>query len=155
MGPPSSRSTPTTAQDSQNQPNPNSPNLISFVIQRRILKFPQNIFVHLVTLFPVSLRLLPFFERSSKPQNLNPQFKFDSKPLHFSSFSWSLNNRTAHWSYFIRHPFFCNLYSNIFSHSIILLVVTLLSLLLNVQRILSYKFPNTIVNLLTPLTLLI
>jgi hypothetical protein len=43
-------------------PISNSPKIFLFVIQRKSLKFPQIKFLHLVTLFPVCLRVLPFSE---------------------------------------------------------------------------------------------
>jgi hypothetical protein len=44
----------------------NSPKTILFAKQHRISRFPQNIVIHLATLFPVDLRELPFSEFSSK-----------------------------------------------------------------------------------------
>jgi hypothetical protein len=60
----------------QKNPNLNSPKVILFAIQRKFLKFLQNIFPHLVTLFPVCLRVFPFSEISSKKQKpkSNPNF---------------------------------------------------------------------------------
>jgi hypothetical protein len=58
----------------QKPPNLNSPTSILFVIQRKTAEFPQNIFIHLVTLFPVRLRVHPFSEPHSKnpAKNSNP-----------------------------------------------------------------------------------
>jgi hypothetical protein len=68
-------------------PKSDSPNSILFVNQRRILKFPQNTNVQLVTLFPVDLRVLPFSEfplKKSKPQNLFNSYPFDPNLSLFS-----------------------------------------------------------------------
>jgi hypothetical protein len=50
-------------------PNPISPNNILFVKQRETVKFPQKLFLHLVTLIPVCLRDLPFSELGPKTQS--------------------------------------------------------------------------------------
>jgi hypothetical protein len=59
-------------------PNLNSPSLILFAIQRKKAKFLQNSFVHLVTLFSVYLRVLPFSE--VPPQKPNPQKTSQIRP---------------------------------------------------------------------------
>jgi hypothetical protein len=59
---------------SQNRPKSKPPILILFGNQRKIPKFPQNIFLQLVTLFSVYLRVLPFSEvqpKTRKPKNLS------------------------------------------------------------------------------------
>jgi hypothetical protein len=50
-------------------PNSISPEKILFVKQRKIVKFPQKLFLHLVTLFLVCLRDLPFSELAQKIQS--------------------------------------------------------------------------------------
>jgi hypothetical protein len=75
---------------SKKRVNPNSPNNILFVIQRKISKFPQNIVLHLVTLFSVCLRVLPFFEHSPKKFQTSNLFKPRSTDPIIGSFSPSL-----------------------------------------------------------------
>jgi hypothetical protein len=53
----------------QKSPNLNPPTRILFVNQREPLKFPQNKKLQLVTLFSVSLRVLPFSELAPKIQS--------------------------------------------------------------------------------------
>jgi hypothetical protein len=62
----------------QPQKNPilNSPTLFSFAIQRKIAKFLQEQKLHLVTLFPVEIRVLPF----SEPHSKNPEKKTSPTP---------------------------------------------------------------------------
>jgi hypothetical protein len=50
-------------------PNSISSKKILFVKQRKIVKFPQKLFLHLVTLFLVCLRDLPFSELAQKIQS--------------------------------------------------------------------------------------
>jgi hypothetical protein len=56
--------------------NLNSPQKILFAIQRKTAEFPQNIFLHLVTLFSVCSRLLPFsellFQKFQTPRSFQP-----------------------------------------------------------------------------------
>jgi hypothetical protein len=67
----------------QKSPNLNSPKPILFAIQRKTAEFPQNNFLHLVTLFPVSLRVFPFSKNSS--ENSNP--KNLSNPIQLTAIS--------------------------------------------------------------------
>jgi hypothetical protein len=53
-------------------PNPNSPQIILFVKQRKFLNSPKNPILHLVTQFSVCLRVFPF----SEPTLKNPIPKF-------------------------------------------------------------------------------
>jgi hypothetical protein len=95
MVPPPHIPTPPTAQNPKKRVKSNSPNIILFTIQRKTPKFPQNKKVHLVTLFLVHLRELPFSELGPKipnPQKLSRSHPFDH---HFSLFSPSLIKRTA------------------------------------------------------------
>jgi hypothetical protein len=74
----------------QNQPDSNSPKPILFTNQRKTSNSPKNIKLHLVTLFPVCLRLYPFSEFSSKTHNLSKSFQSQPIPLKLSPFSPSL-----------------------------------------------------------------
>jgi hypothetical protein len=69
----------------QKTPISNSPKKILFVNQRKTIKFPQNKFLHLVTLFLVDSRELPFSESSFGtliPKNLsNPEQKAQNSPI--------------------------------------------------------------------------
>jgi hypothetical protein len=71
--------------------NLNSSNQFLFVIQHKILKFPQNKILQLVTQFSVCLRVFPFSEldlqNSKTPNSFNPH---SIDPV-FSLFSWSSN----------------------------------------------------------------
>jgi hypothetical protein len=71
IGPPPHMSHVDPRANSQKRSKLNSSHQILFVKQRRTAKFPQNIVLHLVTLFPVELRVLPFSELS--PKNSKPQ----------------------------------------------------------------------------------
>jgi hypothetical protein len=85
-------------------PNSNSPLLILFAIQRETVKFPQNSLFHLVTQFPVYLRVLPFSDFPPKAQFFQNLFN----PLNWPSF-WPILVvpllRDGGLSYFICHPF--------------------------------------------------
>jgi hypothetical protein len=60
----------------QKTPILNSPILFSFAIQRKIAKFLQEQELHLVTLFPVEIRVFPF----SEPHSKNPAKKTSPTP---------------------------------------------------------------------------
>jgi hypothetical protein len=62
---------------------------ILFADQRENLISPKNIFVHLVTQFPVWLRVFPFSDDSPKSPNSKISIQFNSFDRQFSLFSWS------------------------------------------------------------------
>jgi hypothetical protein len=67
---------------SQKSYKTNSSQTIPFVKQRETQLSPKNIKPHLVTLFPVCLRVLPFFDRSPKSQkSSNPSPTPFNQPL--------------------------------------------------------------------------
>jgi hypothetical protein len=86
--------------------NLNSPKFILFAIQRKNAKFPQNIFLHLVTQFPVVLRVFPFSEISPKKpilQKLSNSLSIDPILSHFSWVPFIKGRRAD--LIFYRHPF--------------------------------------------------
>jgi hypothetical protein len=71
--------------------NLSSPKNILFAKQRDFPRFPQNNKLHLVTLFPVDLRVHPFSELPPKKVKPSKSFKFHPVDHHFSLFSSSPN----------------------------------------------------------------
>jgi hypothetical protein len=94
----------------QKTSNSNSPNIILFVNQREIAKFPQYKKLQLVTLFLVCLRLHPFFELSPKNSNLSKVFKFPPNDPFFSPLSPSQLLRDHTLILFYSSPVYCNLH---------------------------------------------